>query len=88
MPSLARNHGARSRRRGLTEVKIVADVNLRVDGVYQTRKVDRHDNQKSEEGAPIQASRIPVDPFVLIERRYMEVRAADEVVVGHLQYVE
>ena len=84
MPSLAQNHRARSRSRALTEVKIVADVNLRVDGVYQTRKVDRHDNQESEEGTPIQASRIPVDTFILIERWYMEVRATDEVVVGDL----
>ena len=70
--------------RKLTEVQIVANVDLWIDSMYQTREVDRHNNEQCQERAPIDAGFVPVDTLVLVERGYMEVCLADKIVVGHL----
>ena len=67
-------------RKGCTEVSKVADGHLWVDGVDQTRQVDRDDHEQRDGRPPVDAGAVQVDAFVLIQHRHVEVSLAEKPV--------
>ena len=67
-----------------TEIGVVANVDLRVDGVDETGQVDRDHDEEGEHGAPVDAGAVSVDPVVLVQHRDVEMGTSDDPVVGDL----
>jgi hypothetical protein len=67
-----------------TEELVVSGIDSLVDGVDQSWKIDGDDNSQSHDSSPVDSSFVPVDTFVLVQHRNMQLPVSNKVVIGNL----
>lgn len=68
----------------LTEEGKVSNLDVVVDGVHKTGKVDGDNNEEGGDGSPVDTALVPVNPLVLVQHGDVEVGLAEEPVVVDL----